>query len=1436
MPETQRLNTQLLLDAAVTGGYREAFNTAGKLMSDLKRQSTDLRKQLGVLGNEADDIEKIGGAADEVRQSMKLLEKQILHTERATDKFGDAKSHFRSASIGAKVFKSDLKGIADTAKTASLAIAGIGTAAAIALSPDQELLEFDQTLAGISQLSPEIDNTGIEDAKTQIRDLSNAYGASATEIAKQHEQLTRNLGFEGAENTIRAAVEFQTTTGVSVTDIEEELATARISLGIDTPAETREFFELLHGAKAKGLKIDNLDLGDLETLRDRTGEDVFGQNFQREFLTTIAFKQVDSFQYADYATAFKEEIDRAVQITPEMDTKAIGKAQDAMKTLAKWGIRAEDGLVGAMQVYQSLGKSEQVQFFTELEPILTAMPAEVIARGSEALPQVQHQVDMILNSNVNMSDAAKEMANTWSRQWKRIGITSQNSLNIMREEFASVFGVSIVDTAQRFFDFLSSRQKQIRNFFTGVRDTITPVISRVWNTIRESFPDVKQFATDVWAELKKQWDAISPVATFVADKIWAIVKTVTGFMREHPRLVATVITGVAAWKSYRIAAGAVETVRDVIMGATSLASGHIHRLNALIFENIRVQGGLQKTTITTGQKFLTMGKDLFATKFPNLTGIAKGAANIGRSAFAAIPGIVAMGGSLWTATAPILPIVLPIAAGIAGIAAGGYLIHKNWEGIKSFFVDNFNTIRNAMWFVAPPIGFLMTAGQFIKQNWEGVKEFFSTLWETVTLVFQTASELIKFVVLQGALAVKNAWDGMTGFFKDVWDGVTGIFTNSPLAPIFDFMVDGVKKVVRPLFGFFNNFWDNIFEKGTAVINWITDSFKWVNNFLEGIFGWLRKKNDEALDELNAPRDAVIDARLDLPDPVAKVNQELEATIQTQKNNPAVTEVKKPDPTIMEMKQPDPTVAEMKQPDPTVAELKQPAISNEVKVDLKSPTQKLATNNKPIPAPAYSDDMVSIELGILAEARKQTDILHTLVNMKPEILAKYSDVPTVDVKSDIPVVDVPQPNVRNEIAPPVVQNEIYVSPVVNILAPQTDIADTPAPIANIQTPDPSIIAMQTPAPDVSIAPMQESLPKVDAMDAPVIPTPVVQNDISILPPVVNLPSPEKDATLSTDPIVNLRNPDPSIVAMQAPDVSIAQPKEQLPKMDAIDAPVIPTPEIVIPAPVVQNEISLAPPAIAIPAPEKEVAQIPTPIVHLRNPDPTVVDIHSRDAEIAPTPVIPAPTVKNEIAVSPTAVNIITEAPEMPQSIVKNEIAPPVLQNDVSIPPPVDTLQSHQLAVSEIRSPEPTREFLQNYNFPTERTDTPSLIENNPTDSMFGMNRDILVELRKQTDILDVLKPQVIGDIASGAPPDYDIHVMPEIVFDEVDTSPVISSPQTIENSEQVTTHNQTSAPNIENNFTFNVSTQPGQDPETFARVIAEMVRETIDESAETFLIT
>ena len=1486
MAETQRLNTQILLDAALTSGYKDTFNSAGRLMSDLKRQSTDLRKQLGGLGKEADEVEKIGGAADEIRKSMKLLERQIDETEKATQKFGDARSHFRSASIGAKALKSDIGAIVDKAKMAALAIAGIGTAAAIALSPSEELLEFDQTLGRIAFLSPDVDTSGIDGAREAIRELSNSYGVAVAEIARQHEQLTRNLGFEGAQETIAAAVEFQTTTGVSITDIEEELGTARISLGIDTPAETREFLELLQGAHRVGIKIDNIDLGDLETLQNRVGEDVFGENFQREFLTTIAFRQVDSFQFADYAAAFKEEVERAVLITPEMDTKAILKAQEAVKALAKWGIRAEDGLVGAMRVYQELGEVDRVQFFTELEPVLTAMPAEVIARGSEALPQVEQQVNMILNSEVSMSDAAESVASSWSGAWSRVGVISSNSLGLLQEQFASVFGTSIVDTAQRFFDFLESRQDQIRNFFTGIRDGVTPVISRVWNVIREAYPDVKQFVMDVWAELKKQWEAIAPVAGFFAEKIWAIVKAVGGFLKEHPRLVATVITGVAAWKAYKLAASGVEVVGDFVKGAASLAGGHIHRLNAMIFENMRVQGGLQKTTISTGQKFLAMGRDMLATKFPKLGAIASGAANIGRSALASIPGIGAMGGSLWTATAPILPIVLPIVAGIAAIAAGGYLIYKNWEPIKQFFVDNFDTIRNVMWFVSPPIAFLMTAGQFIMRNWEPIKEFFMTVGETIKLVFQVAFEAVKFVFLQSALAVKKVWGAITDFFKNVWTGVTAVFTNSPLAPIFNWMVGGVKKVVTPLFSFFSNFWENIYAKGKEVITWITDKFKFVNNLLKKAFGWLRKKNEEAVAELKEQAGGEIKAQVDVPNAVAQVNQEIDAVLEAKQPDPAVVDIGQPDPVIVNVAQPDisdqqvdipqiqvdmPQVdipqaaaSEVKNQIDVAAPVVNVANSNPAVVNLKTPAAEVeqpqmqsSVEVLPKTAPTVSVEIENIALGLLAEMRKQTDILSSLLESR-----KISKVDTYG-QQETAVVEVKQPQIEESgIQQSVheVKNQIDVP---QAIAPDVkNQIEITSPDVSIIKPDPAVVEMQTPEPSILETP-QVDIPQITTSELSILETPQVDIPQIATPKQVN-----HIDVASAD--VNIAKPDPAVVEMQAPEPSILETAK-------VDIPQIATPEVVNHIDVASADVNIAKPdpaVVEMQAPEPsiletakvDIPRIATPEVvnhidvasadvNIVKPDPAVVEMQTPEPSILEMqpqrdiPQIVTPKQVNHIEVAspkvdiaePEAaiVNLKTPEPIMQDipkletpnvDIFATETPPtPELKNQIDVAPVVTpvSLQMAETASADIQqpivnlqSPSPA-EYLRNMADDPKRTDV--------------WTDELLAETRKQTQVLESLS---LASVPETAPV---VLETPGLVLDDYglvldDYGQPTDTPQgqNITNNEQVT--NQTSAPTVEVVNNIQIVQQPDQDPEALAELIASIVMGKVDEAAETFLIT
>lgn len=850
MPQNQTLSTELRLDAALGGGFDKAFKSAGAHFSELDREAKRLREGLGKIAKSADDLDAVGKSSDGIRKDMVRLESQIQKTERAAEAFGKADRHFRNAGIGARALGADLKSLGKVALKTTALVTGVGAAAAAALAPSEEVLAFDQEIQFSANLGGITDAAELDALSADIRNLSNTYGRAAVDIAQSHSQLVRNLGFEEATQTLSAAVEFEAVTGLGIQDIEEELATARISLGVDTAPETQEFLNLLGRAYQQGIKIDNLDLGDMETLMQRTGEDVFGENFQREFLTTIAFRQVDSFQFADYAQAYQEEFQRATLITPEMDLKDIEKAQTATRTLAKWGLQLEDGLVGAMRVYQSLGEQERVQFFTELEPVLTAMPAEVIARGSEALPRVEAQVDRILTTTDQTGDAARELAASWSGVWGRVGTIGTNTLGILQEEFAKTFAPDVAQL-ESVFDFVAEHRDTIGNLFSGVRDTLSPVVSSVVGGIRDGLPVIREFASDVWDELKAQWSPVLPIAREFGQIVWNVVKGVTGFVTEHPKLVATVISGIAAWKAYRFASDTVKTGFDAVSGVINLASGHLNRLDAMVLANTHNLGGLNAQVVGTRAGWDRLVSSWAATKFPRVATLTSGIGNLGRQALGAIPGIAAMGTSLWAALAPVLPIVLGVTAAAAGLAAGAYLVHQHWEPISGFFRENFDTIRNVMLWTLPPIGLLMAGAQLIKQNWEPISGFFVEVWETVKIAAGTAWEVVQYAVLKPISIVKNLWTETGAWFSNLWAGIkeNALISLGPIPSFFESAWQKVVKITAPIHAFFNDFWGTISDVIGGFFEDLTSKLKSVQNFLGGIRDFFKGENTELKAEL-----------------------------------------------------------------------------------------------------------------------------------------------------------------------------------------------------------------------------------------------------------------------------------------------------------------------------------------------------------------------------------------------------------------------------------------------------------------------------------------------------------------------------------------------------------------------------------------------------------
>ena len=1248
----QRLQTSLLLDATLTSGYQDAFASASKLMNDLNKHSNALEKELKQLGKQADGLDQIGESSDVLRRDMTKLEKQIAETNRAVGKFGDAKMHFRNAKIGASGLKNELSDIVGFAGKAALGIAGIGTAAGIALSPPQELQEFDAMLSSIRAISVGVDPSSFDDAKAQMLDLSNYYGLQASEISAQFQQLTRNIGFEGATQSIAAALDFQTATGLSIAEIEEELATARISLGVDTAVETEQFLGLLQQAYSVGIKIDNLDLGDLETLTARVGTDLASEDFQREFLTTIAFRQVDSFQFADYAAAFKEEIERATFISPDMDLKDIEKAQKAIAALEKYGIRAEDGLTGAMRVYQNLSEIERVAFFQELEPVLTAMPAEVIARGSEALPQIEAQVNMALGNAGGLSDAADDMLSSWSATWGRIGRIGQNTMGILQERFASTFGPQIVEGAERLFTFMSAHTDDIHRFFSGVRDTLSPVIEKVWSTLKQAWPDVRSFALDVWEELQGYWNRLAPVATAFGNAIWSIVKPIVSFVAAHPKLVATVIAGIVAWKAYTIASTAVQTGFDFIAGGASLVTGHFHRLNAIAIGNQRVVGGVGNTALSTGRKFLEMGRNMLATKFPRFSTVISGLGKIGTSALGALPGIVAMGSGLWAAVVPVLPVVLPIIAAIGVVAGLGVLVYKNWDGISSFFSTHFETIRNALMIVFPPLGILIGLAGVIKDNWQPIKAFFAEVWNTIKLTAGIAWEGVKFIFLSAVNVVRSLWYDTIGFFSGVWGSIRGVFLNSPLAPIFEGIVSGIKTVVSPLLNFFSDIWGGISEMAGRAIGWITDKFKWMNDVLGKVFGWLKRKNKELSDDLKGiETTAETKITQEVTGAIADKNLILDAPVIHQEQ--PVVEMQGQDTPIIQLPQTQQPMinmpAQTTQPVLSLPEQTQPVFDSP---DVRVQSPSVSVDNQ---QPAMEQAIVSPEAPIIEQSHKPASVVVNqdapIVNL-PQTQSPIISQPTIDapaVNQDAPILSMPETTIEQ--AGPIVNLPETTQPVFDVSQPNFEIPEQVTPaveqlITNntLETP---IVAGST---DMNLSELPVNFESLDIPAVSITQEQPVMNvetpNIEQTAPIVNLPA------QTVNPVVEQPTIDTPVMNVETPNIEQTAPIVNLPAQTV--NPVVEQPTIDTPI------VNQASPIVSMPETAQPVVEQPTidtPIVNQAQP---IISMPEQTVN----PVIQQPTIDApDIIVQETIGKPIVNIPEGTQQVI--DVSQPALA-DLDIP--------------------------------------------------------------------------------------------------------------------------------------------------------------------------
>lgn len=151
-------------------------------------------------------------------------------------------------------------------------------------------------------------------------------------------------------------------------------------------------------------------------------------------------------------------------------------------------------------------------------------------------------------------------------------------------------------------------------------------------------------------------------------------------------------------------------------------------------------------------------------------------------------------------------------AAIAAIAAIAFLVVKNWDKIKEFFVNLWEGVKQAFsaaWEWIKNMFLNYTPLGLVIQHWDKLKEFFSGLWDRVKEIFSKAWAAIKSATIDPFVAGINL---LKNIFDTLWTKVKDVF-----GKVKDWIFDKIGKAI---------------EKISSFIDWIKDAIGWLRNLAQ----------------------------------------------------------------------------------------------------------------------------------------------------------------------------------------------------------------------------------------------------------------------------------------------------------------------------------------------------------------------------------------------------------------------------------------------------------------------------------------------------------------------------------------------------------------------------------------------------------------------------
>lgn len=382
------------------------------------------------------------------------------------------------------------------------------------------------------------------------------------------------------------------------------------------------------------------------------------------------------------------------------------------------------------------------------------------------------------------------------------GSAGIDALRNRARELGLVLSEETTTDSENFQDSLLNAQSALQGMKNIIGGEMIPVVGEMMDAFTEfvvtNQPQIREFAETLANGLRDAVPIIGEVVSGLGD-----------FAGKVGSVVSKVAEMIGGWENFGIALG-------VLMTSPSI--------------------------VAVGGFVVTVGKLAIALK-------ALASASL-------LPAITAKVTALGTAIAA-TPIGFLI-AGAASVAAGAYLIYKNWDGVKDFFGDLFGSVIDTLGGFGQFVGGIFTgnltsAVDGIKQSWQGWRDTTATILNGIGATFTAAwTDLIKPVtdklgVTEPIVAGWNAArDGIGAAVNFVGEKLTA-FKDAVVTPFVEYMSnidisaawEGIKTAIGGVLDWMGAKFDWVLEKIKPVLNalsWVGDQGAAAVGAVTGFFG------------------------------------------------------------------------------------------------------------------------------------------------------------------------------------------------------------------------------------------------------------------------------------------------------------------------------------------------------------------------------------------------------------------------------------------------------------------------------------------------------------------------------------------------------------------------------------------------------------------------